>query len=170
MNKEKKYRLFGIINPFDILLVVICVAIVYAAHLFSMPQNTVATSGRPIRFTIELSDHQRQQLVGNPAGFYQQITPGPVVIESTRGVPIGHVVYAYGLPFLQDVPDEDAGVFRRTPVAGREFTYVVVEAFADVTDLETLVNQIRILVNQDLYVRSQNFAGRGFVTALEFLD
>lgn len=169
-NLTKKHRLFGVINLFDIFLVLACVAIVYGAHLFSAPQSAVADSGRLIRFTVELSDHQRQQLVGNPAGFYQQISPGPVVIESTRGVPIGQVVYAYSQPFLQDVPDEAAGVFRRTPVEGREFTYVVVEARADVSDLETTVNQIRILVNQDIYVRSQNFAGRGFITHLEFLD
>ena len=166
----KKYRLFGIINPLDVLILLMLIAIVYVAYLFSMPQDTMAQSGRPIRFTIELSDFQRQQLVGHPVGFYQQITPGPVVIESTRSVPIGHVVSAYSRPFMQDVQDEATGTFRRTPVDGREFTYVVVEAFADITDLETTVNQIRILVNQDIYVRSHDFAGRGFITALEFLD
>jgi len=162
----RKYRLFNIINIFDVFVVVICVAIVYGAYLFSMPQQAIAESGTRIRFTVELSGH----LTGKPAGFYQQIEAGPVVIESRNGVPIGYVVYAYSLPFMQDVPDEANNIFRRVPVEGREFTYVIIESWANVSDIITEVNQVRIAVNQDIYVRSRDFAGRGFITHLEFLD
>lgn len=150
------------VNIFDLFVVVACLAIVYAAYLFSMPQQAVAESGRPIRFTVELREL--------PEGFYRQIEAGPVVIESRTGAPIGHVASAYGLPFLQDVPDEAAGIFRRSPVEGLEFTYVVIESRANISDLETEVNGVRIAVNQDIYVRSRDFAGRGFITHLEFLD
>jgi hypothetical protein len=155
-------KLLRTVNIFDLFLVAACLAIVYAAYLFSMPQQAVAESGSRIRFTVELREL--------PEGFYRQIEAGPVVIESRFNMPIGHVVSAYGLPFLQDVPAEAAGVFRRSPVDGLEFTYVVIESWANISDLETEVNGSRIAVNQDIYVRPRDFAGRGFITHLEFLD
>ena len=162
----RRFKIFGIVNIFDVFLVVVCIAIVYAAYLFSMPQQAIAESGTRIRFTVELNDFMR----GHDAGFYRQIEAGPVVFESGRGVPIGYVVYAYSLPFMQEVADEANNIFRRVLVEEREFTYIVIESWANVTDLETEVNQIRIAVNQDIYVRSRDFAGRGFITHLEFLD
>ena len=155
-------KFLKLFNVFDVFLVLLCVAIVYGAYLFSMPQQAVAESGTRIQFTIELSER--------PTGFYQQIEPGAVVFESSRGVAIGNVVRTYGLPFLQDVQDDANRIFRRSPVEGREFTYVIVETWANVSDFETEVNQIRIGVNRELYVRSKHFAGRGFITNLQFFD
>jgi len=71
---------------------------------------------------------------------------------------------------LQDVQDEANNIIRRTPVEGREFTYVVIETWANYSDFETEVNQFRIAVNRDVYVRSRDFAGRGFITHIEFMD
>jgi len=157
-----KYKIFKVINVFDLLIVLACAALVYGAYLFSMPHQVVAEEGRMIRFTVELSEH--------PAGFYQQIEPGPLVFESSHGIAIGNVVYAYSLPFLQDVPDEANNIFRRTPVYEREFTYIVIETWANVSDFETEVNQFRVAVNRDIYVRSRDFAGRGFITNVDFLE
>jgi len=154
----KKFR----VNIFDGFLLVLLVAIVYGAYLFSMPQQAVAESGTHVQFTIELRER--------PTGFYQQIEPGSTVFESSHGVPIGTVVRAYGLPFMQDAQDNSAMVFRRSPVEGREFTYVVVETWVNVSDFETEVNQIRIGVNRELYVRSKHFAGRTFITNLTFME
>jgi len=150
------------INFFDAFLVVMCVAIVYGAYVFSMPQQAVADGGTRIRYTIELSRI--------PAGTYQRIVPGPVVFDSSHNVAIGNVLYAYSLPFLEDVQDEANNVIRRTPVEGREFTYIVVEAFANVSPREVEVNQFRVMVNREIYVRSQDFAGLGHITRLEILD
>jgi len=161
----RKFRLFKVINIFDVLLILVCVAIIYVAYLFAAPHDVVAEGGRLVRFTVELG-----AISGNPEGFYRQIEPGPLVVESSRNAAIGNVVYAYGLPFLQDVPDEANHIIRRTPVDGREFTYVVIETRANYSDFETEVNQFRIAVNRDVYVRSRDFAGRGFITRIEFVD
>lgn len=156
----KKYRLFGFINPIDVLLVIGIVALVYAAHIFSAPQQLAAEGGRLVRFTIELP--------ARPEGFYQTIVPGPMVLDSVRGLNIGHVVYAYGLPFLEDVPDEANNVIRRSHVEGLEFTYIVVEAWADVSDYATEIGQYIVRVNQEIAARSRDFAGLGFITSVEF--
>jgi len=162
MQKIRNYRLFGIINPFDVLIIVAIIAIIWAAHIFSAPTQAMAQTGTRIRYTIELFER--------PAGFYRQIEPGAHVYDSSQGAIIGVVVEAYALPFMQDVPDEAAGVFRRTPVAGREFTYIVVEAWADVTESGTYVNEFWIVINRQLYAISRDFAGRGHITHLEFLN
>ena len=158
------------LNLFDLLLVLVCAGIVYAAYLFSMPQQVVAESGRHIRFTVELSNFSAGAPAGLPAGFHERIVPGPVVFESRNSIPIGYVVDAYGLPFVREVPDEAANIIRRAYIEEQEFAYVVIEARADVTDMITEVNGVRIVVNQDIYVRSRDFAGSGFITHLEFLD
>jgi len=149
-------------NAFDILILLLCAVIVYGAYLFSAPQQTLAQDGTLIRFTVELQEH--------PTGFYQRIQPGPIVFNSTNDTAIGTVVYAYNLPFLQDVPDEANSIIRRTPVEGREFTYVVIEAIANISDFEIEVNQNRIVVNRQIFVRSRDFAGLGFITHLEILN
>jgi len=158
----QKYRLFKKINIFDVFLVLVCVAIVYGAYLFSTPQQTIARSGTQVQFTIEFGPR--------PAGFYRDIEPGFMVFESSQGLAIGTVVRAYSLPFLQDVQDEANNIIRRTPIEGLEFTYVVLETWANVSDFETEVNQFRIAVNRDVYIRSRDFAGRGFITNIDFLD
>ena len=158
----KKFRFFKLINVFDVLMIIACVVLIYGAYLFAAPQQVIAEGGTRVRFTVELTGH--------PAGFYSTIEAGPMVFESARDIAIGNVVRAYGLPFLQDVPDEANGIIRRASVEGREFTYVVIETWANVSDFETEVNQFRIAVNRDVYVRSRDFAGRGFITNLEFLN
>jgi len=158
----KKYRLLKSINVFDIFIVLACVVIVYAAHIFSAPQQALAETGTRVQFTLEFGNRH--------AGFYQQIEPDTLVLESSLGQVIGRVVRAYSLPFLQDVQDEANNIIRRTPVEGREFTYVVVETWANVSDFETEVNQFRIAVNRDVYIRSRDFAGRAFIVNVDFLD
>jgi len=155
----KNYRLFGFINPVDVILIVALVALVWVAYLFSMPREINASGGQQIRFTLELGDR--------PAGFFQQIEAGSAVFDGVGGAYIGRVVYAYGLPFLQDVPDEANNIIRRTPVAGREFTYIVVEAWANITDYATEIGNFEARVNLNMYARSRNFAGGGFIVRLE---
>ena len=156
----KKYRLFGIINPIDLLLVVMITAIVYVGYLFAAPQQSAAEGGTLVRFTIELP--------ARPSGFYSTIVPGPMVLDSVRGLNIGNVVYAYSLPFLEDVQDEANNIIRRSPVEGLEFTYIVVEARANVSDYATEIGQYIVRVNQEIAARSRDFAGLGFITNVEF--
>ena len=158
----KKYRLFGIINPIDIILTALIVAVVYAGYLFAAPQAVAAEGGTLVRFTIELP--------ARPAGFYSTIVPGPAVLDSVRSLHIGTVVYAYALPFLEDVPDEANNITRRSPVEGLEFTYIVVEAWANVTDYATEIGQYIVRVNQEIAARSRDFAGLGFITNVEFVN
>jgi len=157
----RKMRLFGVINPLDVFLVLALAGLIWGLHIFADTQLVEASGGQLIRFTVELNDR--------PEGFYQTIRPGATVWESVHSHNIGRVVYAFGSPLLDDVPDEDNNIVRRAPVPGREFTYVVVEAWADVTDYATAIGQFHVRVNSPLFVRSYDFAGVSIITHLEFI-
>ncbi|MCL2217635.1 MAG: DUF4330 domain-containing protein [Defluviitaleaceae bacterium] len=155
----RKYRLFGIINPIDVLLVAGIVALVWGLHIFSMPQQAAAEGGQIIHFTIEFPNR--------PEGFHKGIEPGPVVLDGVRGLHIGYVVRAFAEPAMEDAPDEDNAIFRRVPVEGRESTHVVIEARANITTYATEIGQFHVRVNMPIFPRSRDFAGSGIVSRIE---
>jgi len=155
----RKYRLFGIINPIDVLLVMAIIAVVWGLYIFSMPQQTAADGGVIIRYTIEFPNR--------PEGFHLGIEPGSPVIDGIRGLHIGYVVYAFATPALDDAPDEENNIFRRVPVEGREATHVVVEARANITPYATEIGIFQVRVNHPIFPRSKHFAGGGVVARIE---
>ena len=98
------------------------------------------------------------------------MTAGAELFDSVRGFMIGVVVDAYPLPYREDVADITHGIIRRTPVEGMEFTYIVVEATAQITDYATSIGQFEIAVNKEVTVKSKAFAGKGYITAIEKLN
>jgi len=164
----RKYRLFGIINPIDVLLITGLLLLIWGARILAQPQAVEAQGGRLLRYTVEFGGHD--------AGFYQRIEPGAYVYDGTHGWHIGRVVDAYYRPFLADVPDLDAGIIRRVPIeAGEdgvpmEFTYIVIEAWADYDDYATTIGEMWIAINRMMYIRSTHFAGAGFVTHMEWVE
>ena len=158
----RKYRLFGFINPVDILLVIAVVTLVWGARLLAQPQAVAADGGRLIRYTFELGERE--------AGFYQSIEIGAPVYYGNQNWWIGTIVDVYALPFLADAPDEAAGIVRRVPVEGMEFTYIVIEAWADISYSATSVGQFWVAVNRQVPMRSKDFAGMGFITNLDLVE
>ena len=159
---EKKYRLFGVINPIDVLLVTAVLMLLWGAYSLAQPQTVVAEGGQLIRYTFELRER--------PVGFYQTIEPGAPVYCGAMGWRIGTVVYTYSLPFVEDVPDERAGIFRRAPVKGMEFTYIVIEAWATISDHATNIGEYWVAANRQTPIRSRDFGGMGFITNIDWME
>ncbi|MCL2379114.1 MAG: DUF4330 family protein [Defluviitaleaceae bacterium] len=158
----RKYRLFGIINPVDVLLIIALVLLVWGAYIIAQPQTVTADGGRLVRYTFELA--------ARPAGFYQDIEVGLPAYYGHQNWWIGTIVDVYSSPFLFDAPDEEAGIIRRVPVEGLEFTYIVIEAWADISDSATSIGDFWVAVNRQVPVRSRDFAGVGFITNLEWVS
>jgi len=158
----RKYRLFGIINPVDILLVVAVVLLVWGAYILAQPQAVTADGGRLVRYTFEIGPR--------PEGFHQNIGLGAAAYYGNQNWWIGTVVEVYALPFLADAPDEAAGIVRRVPIEGLEFTYIVIEAWGNISDSATTIGDFGVAVNQQVPIRSRDFAGVGFITHLEWVD
>ncbi|MCL2839172.1 MAG: DUF4330 domain-containing protein [Defluviitaleaceae bacterium] len=155
----RKYRLFGFINPIDVLIVAAIIAIVWGLYVFSMPQQTAAAGGQVIHYTIEFTNR--------PEGFHLGIEPGAAVLDSVRGLHIGYVVDVFATQALEDAPDEANGIFRRVPLEGREATHVVIEANANITDYAIQIGQFQLRTNQQIFPRSRDFGGQGIVARIE---
>ena len=158
----RKYRLFGIINPIDVLLVMMVLVVIWGAYLLAQPQTVVAEGGRLIRYTFELSER--------PAGFHETIEVGAYAYCGGNGWRIGTVVDVFARPFLVDAPDERAGIIRRAEVEGLEFTYIVIEAWASQTDAATSIGDFWIAINRSVPLRSRDFAGFGHITNIEWVE
>ncbi|MDR1664196.1 MAG: DUF4330 domain-containing protein [Clostridiales bacterium] len=158
---KKKYRLFGLISPVDVLIVG-CVAAfaLWAALVFSAPRTVSAKEGGVLlRFTVEVKE--------KPEGFFEGIGTGATLYDTLKGYAIGEIVEVYASPYLEDAPDEAGNRWRRTAVDGLEFTYIVAEAYAQVTDAAISVGQYEIAVNKEVFVNSKDFAGNGYITEIK---
>ena len=162
-NNKGKFRLFGLINPVDVIIAAAAVTFLSWAFLvFSEPTSVDArASDVKVRYTVELAERE--------SGAYLRVVTGTAVFDSLRGFAIGTVVDAYALPYREDAPDLENKLIRRAPVDGMEFTYVVIEATATITDYATSIGNYDVLVNTEVFIYSKFFAGYGYVTSLERL-
>ena len=158
----KKYRLFGVINPIDVLLVALVLVVIWGAMQLAQPQTVEAEGGQLIRYTFQLG--------GRPEGFYQGIEVGLPVFCGVQNWHIGTIVDVYSSPLLADAPDESAGIIRRVEIEGLEFTNVVIEAMADITDYSTSVGNFWVAANRQVGIRSRDFGGIGFIVNLEWVE
>ena len=158
----QKYRLFGVINPFDVLIVFAVAGLVYGLSLFAPPQHVLADRGVLIEYEIELHDM--------PAGFYREIELGTTVVDGVRGFGVGTVMRAFPSNFYVDAPDEYHNIIRRAQVEGRETTHVVIRSWANVTDYTIEIGHFHLRTGMQVGLRNFSFAGEVFVGAIEFLD
>lgn len=155
-----KFRLFGWINPVDVLIVIGIVALVWGAMIFSAPQQVSGAGDVTARYTVELKQKE--------AGFHTRIEKGATVYDSQKGYEIGTIIDVYAEVYREEVGDEQAEVIRRAAVEGLEYVYLVIEAPVQVSDHATSVGQYDLVVGKEVFVKSKTFAGLGFITDIEW--
>jgi hypothetical protein len=156
---KKRYRLFGVINPIDVLITALVVVLVVAGSVFAAPRQARASAnGKTATYTIELAEREE--------GFHKRVETGAAVFDIEKGYELGKITNVYALPYKEDAPDEANSIFRRAVVPGLEFTYIVIESPVEQTQSATLIGQYNIAVNKEVFVRSKDFAGQGFITEL----
>ena len=156
---DKRYRLFGVINLVDILIIAFFIVFAVLAMRFSAPQSAAARPGDvPITYTVEV---QRRK-----PDFKDKVKVGAAVEDSQRGFAIGTITKVYTEPYLEDTPDYDNSIIRRAPVDGLETIYIEIEAMAQITDYTTLVGAYEVLIGKDIYLKTGDFAAGGFVVRI----
>ena len=158
----RKFRLFGVINPFDVLIVVGACVLVYGLSLFAPPPHVLADRGVMVRFEIKVPDMAE--------GFYREVIQGTMVIDALRGFGIGTIVGTHSSPFFLDVPDENYNIIRQAPVEGREITHVVLESWANLTDYALEIGPFHLRTGMTIAVRNFSFAAEGVVGLVEFIE
>ena len=157
---DKKFRLFGKISIMDILLVAAIAVIAYAGVQFSAPVSVEASiTDTPIRYVVELTNKR--------SDFINNVHVGETLFDSVRGFEIGRVVGVTYRPFYADAFDFENNIIRKAEVEGFIFIYVEVEAMAQVSDRATSVGHFDVMVGMEMFVRTRDFASRGFVVELE---
>jgi len=158
----KKYRLFGVINPIDVLLVGLVLVVIWGAMQLAQPQVVEAEGGQRIRYTFELA--------GRPAGFHEEIEIGLNVFCGVQNWHIGTIVDVLYAPMTADASDESAGIVRHVQVPELEFTIIIIEAWAEITDYATNVGNFWVAANRQVGIRSRDFGGIGFITNIEWVE
>lgn len=160
-NGKGKFRLWGIINPADVLIAAALIALVWGLLVFSAPQRVSANPGDGvIRYTVMLLEPKE-------TGFHERITTGTALFDNLKGYWIGTVVDVYADTFRMGVGDEAAEVVRLAAVEGLEHVYIVVEAPASIGASSTDIGAYSVMVNKEVYMRSKDFASQGLVTSME---
>jgi xanthosine utilization system XapX-like protein len=152
--------LFGRISLIDIIFFGLLVGLLFVLLRLSQPRVAAAKpTDSNIRYTVELQK--------KPPGFANKIVVGSDIYDSVKGFYIGKIIGVNATPYLEDVPDLKNQMIRRVPVQNLESVYIEVETAATVTDQTTLVGSYEILVGKEIFVRTRDIAGAGFVVALE---
>jgi len=144
----------------DIICIFLAAALIFGIYLFTTPVQIAADGERIIHYTIELEQR--------PQGFFENITPGAVVLDGVSATNIGTVVSAYALPFREPVYDESAGIIRMAEVEGFEITRIVIEASVDISDYGLRIGSYLLRVNQNIFTRSHDFAGAARVANISY--
>ncbi|MCL1997228.1 MAG: DUF4330 family protein [Turicibacter sp.] len=165
-------KIFGTIHIADILWLILLIVLIFFGIRFSVPREVMAQEGQAtVRYTLEFGYGTHASARRMRAGFYENVSIGDAIFDAVRGVHMGHVVDVYAVPFQVAVLDESTNIIRFADVDGLELTRVVVEAVAEISEYETLVNGITIATGlQEVFVRSANFAGDGLIISVEIIN
>jgi hypothetical protein len=146
----------GPVSLIDIVTVAAVVVFIVLARKFSAPQEVTAAPGSvTLRYTVELQKKQPD--------FADKVQVGAKVYDSQQGYHIGEITGVSTGPYMEDAPDHDDLIIRRTAVEGLYSVYVDIEAQAVVTDQTTSIGPFDVLIGKEIYIRTKDFASGGYV-------
>lgn len=146
-------------NFFDILFILLILAVAAAAYLLS--HQTPTTQDTTVRtYKIEL-DHLQTSMA-------DCVAVGDTVTDTVRNLDMGTVTAVEVLPYTAAVSDEDANVVRQVPVEGYVTLWLTVEA-------ETLETDTAIVTESGYTLRTGvsiscavgTLVGSGYVLGIE---
>lgn len=160
---EHKRRRLGFL---DILVILVVLAVIGAA-VYYFSNNTVgdsaAASGQDeITYVLQIENVN--------ADFADQVIIGDGVYDSEADTYIGKVTAAEVVPYSVDSYQEDTGTVVSKEVEGKYNGRITVKASADISDSETSVNGINVMVGSNLNVRTSNEGGVAYCVKLEEPD
>lgn len=159
----KKYKLFGKIPVFDLIIILVLIAVGFAAVrivLTSKSGNAYLNSeSKTVRYTIDF--YNLSMLVkGVPE-------PGEHVYDSLTNNEIGKVVSVTTRPFVSYSFNMETGETVATEYTDRQFVTIVVEAVATISDRETQINNIRIGMGKVITVNMPSLCASGVIIEIE---
>ncbi len=162
----KKYRLFGKIPVFDlvVILVVVLSAVVCYKVFFSGNSKDVVTvtEMKTIKYTVEFSN------LSNLIDGIPEL--GEVVYDKNTNFEVGKVVYSETEPAVVYAMNELTGESVKTVYDDRQTIRIVVEAIANVSDISTTVNDVRLGIGRTLTLNMPSLCASGVVKNIEIVE
>lgn len=159
----KKYRIFGKIPVFDVVivaLVLIAGIIFYNVFMSSKSGEVlVKTETKTVRYTVEFLNISNM-IDGVPK-------EGDKVYETDGNYEIGKVVSAREKPFVNYSYNEETGEVSSTEYTDRRTISVVVEAKASVSERATEINSVKIGLGKTMTINMPSLCALGVIVDME---
>lgn len=155
---KKSYKVFGRISIVDIFIMICLIGLIVFLYLFSVPKD--GNSGSDIRqYVIEISKIDE--------GLSSKLQPGDEIFDSLKGTSIGTVVSVEEEPYKMPTDDIKDREYVTGDVDGLTNCYITVEAAMTESDNATTVGDFQVMVGSEVFVKTKNFAGNGYIVGLE---
>ena len=155
----RKYRLFGKIPVFDVILVLLIAAVVVFAFMFFKRNDMMPTESRTIRYVLELKN------INNAIESMPQ--EGETVTDGKANIAIGTVVSSESIEYASNWFNAETGEVYRNVLSDRHTVRVVVEAKANISDQGIFVNNVRISVASQVSARMPSLSSNAVVMSIE---
>ncbi len=156
----KRKRKWGAL---DIVILVIVLAVIGAAVYYFTHNNvgdSAASSGdTDVTYVVEIKDVDED--------IENIVVIGDDLYYTESGAYIGEITSVERVPYYVDAYQQDTGTMVSEDVDGKYNVKVTVSARADVSESETSVNGVPVMVGSALNVNASTFGGNGYCVELE---
>ena len=147
-------------NLFDIVIVLIILAVGAVLYLMLRPTASNVVQTTPMRYTIEM--------LNLPEGTHELMQVGDKIIDASRTYPMGTVVAVEAVPYTVETVDQENNVVRQAAVPGYETVLLTLEANMVVTDSSiTTEGGYLVRVGLSTKAKSENYAATGYIVGIE---
>lgn len=162
----RKYRLFGIIPIFDLIIVaVLIIALIVGYNVFNTSKSgdmISSTETKTIRYTVEF--YNISSLVdGVPE-------VGEVVHNNATNFEMGKVIYAETTPTVVYGMNDITGETVETVCQDRQTIKIIVEAQATVSEIATEVNTVKIGIGRTITFNMPSLCASGVIKNIETVE
>lgn len=155
----RKYRLFGKIPVFDVILILLIAAVVVFAFMFFKRNDMMPAESRTIRYVLELKN------INNAIESMPQ--QGETVTDGKTNIAIGTVVSSESIEYASNWFNAETGEVYRNVLSDRHTVRVVVEAKANISDQGIFVNNVRISIASQISARMPSLSSTAVVMSIE---
>lgn len=158
---KNTYKIFGKFGVVDIFIGIAIIGIVVFLNWLSVPASSNATASEENikKYIIEIK--------GIDEGLSSKLQVGEEIYDSLKGSSIGHVVAVEEKPYEIFADDVENKEFILSPVEGLSTCNITVEAQVVESSNATNVGSFQLMVGTQVYVKTKNFAGNGYIIMLE---
>lgn len=154
--KDGKGRLFGKINPVDLLIVLLIISVAGGAYIvfFRNSGNKVTETGKLV-YEFEITNVNMD--------FIDAINPGDPIRDSTRGNELGTVVSKTSRKATMLNEDLLNGRYVIADVPDAYDVVITIEANANITPANIIVGGAEVKVGKKFFIKGKGYANQGFV-------